>query len=174
MREFDVQVLLEEGRRWILYPGDKDEHGIRAEVIFEDCPYRFSVGQVSNDPAAVPPVYLGPDEATAREAAIAWTARVLHISPDEWHRIVASSMAADRKARRVTVKRDPATSEVTLLDGYGDVLTVLEEADAISLYQQIAQAFDFEFTPTCPVCTCRLDEDGCCPNECDEEEDEGR
>jgi hypothetical protein len=143
MREFDPQAILAEGRRWILYPGERDEHGVRAEVIFEDCPYRFPMGQVSNDPAGVPPVYLGPDKQTAREAAIAWTDRVLHIGPDEWHRIVASSIAAGQKARRVVAKRDPATSEVTLLDGYGDVLTVLEEKEAISLYQQIAQAFDF-------------------------------
>jgi hypothetical protein len=171
MSEFDAQKLLSEGRRWVLHPGDEDEHGVRGEVVFEDCPWRFQVGEVSNDPSAVPPVYLGPNEEVAREAAIAWTNRVLRISPDDWHRIVASSIAADCKARRVMAKRDPQTSEVTLLDGNGEVLIVLEEKDAIRLYQQIAQAFDFQFTPTCPHCTCPLDEDGNCPNECELEGD---
>lgn len=171
MKHYDIQELLAEGRHWVLHPGDKDDLGVRAEVVFEDCPCRFQVGEISNDPSAPPPVYLGPDDDSAREAAIAYAVQAQGLSREDWCLIIASSIRADCKIRQVLAKRDPQTSEVTLFDGNGDVVIVLEEQDAIRLYQQIAQGFRFDFTPTCPDCTCPL-EDGICPNECDLDEDE--
>jgi len=171
MNTYDAQELRAEGRRWVLHPGEQDEGGVRAEVVFEDCPCRFLVGQVSNDPAAPPPRYLGVDADSAREAAIAYAERVQGISRDEWLLIISSSMRAENKFRRVLAKRDPRTSEVIIFDGDGDILMVLEEKEAIRLYQQIAQGFGFEYSRTCPDCTCELENDGSCPSGCDIEDD---
>ena len=171
MKNYDIEKLLAEGRRWVVYPGEQDENGVRADIVFENCPLRFEVGCVSNDPSSLPPQYLGPDHTAAWEAAMTFAERVQGISREEWGIIILSSMGADCKARRVSAKRDPQTSEVTIFCGDGEVLITLEEEDAIRLYQQIAQAFELEFTETCQRCNLPL-EDGICPNECGTEDEE--
>jgi hypothetical protein len=83
--------------------------------------------------------------------------------------ILASSMRAQTKMRRVKVIRDPATSVAVILDGCGDSVLTLEEDEARRLYLQIAQAYRWGHDEFCGECGCVL-EGGTCPEGCGDED----
>lgn len=85
--------------------------------------------------------------------------------------ILASSMGAQNKMRRVKVIRDPATSVAVVLDGNGDPALRLEEDEARCLYLQIAQAYYWGHDEFCGECGCVL-EGGFCPERCQEEDEQ--
>ena len=163
--------LLAEGRRWVLYPG-QDENGVfRAEAVFEDHPFRFPLGAVSNDPDVPPPITFGTDRDEAEEAVLRWNAANHGITPKEYRMILASSMGAQNKMRRVKVIRDPDTSVAVVFDGYGEPALTLEEDEARRLYLQIAQAYRWGHDEFCEECGCVL-EDGLCPEGCEDEDEQ--
>ncbi len=163
--------LVAEGRRWVLHPM-RDEDGVfRAEVIFEDHPFRCPFGEVSSDPAAKRPIFLGTDPDVAEAWAERWNAEQHGISPEDYRLIVLSSMAAQAKMRRLVAKRDPSTSVVTLSTGFGDELVRLEEDEAKQLYVQLARAYFWAHDDFCPECGAVM-EDGSCPEDCMKSSDE--
>jgi len=166
--------LLAEGRRWVLYPA-QDENGVfRAEAVFENHSFRFPLGTVSNEPGVMPPISFGTDQDQAKEAAIRWNALNHGIPEEEYWLILASSIGAQNKMRRVKLKRDPHTSVAIIYDGYGDPVLTLEEEEARNLYQQIAKAYCWSHDEFCE-CGCVL-ENGYCPEGCgneDEQDEDG-
>lgn len=153
LRELTPLDLLAEGKRHVIRAGDFEPgKGFRAEVIFENHPYRFVTGEVSNLPTVKKPLYFqAKSQKAADKAAMAWCEANLGIGKRDYLAIIGSSMAAQNKARRVQVKKDPDTSEVWLRDGFGNELQ-LEEEHAIRLYQDIAIAYDLPFRASCPEC----------------------
>jgi len=166
IKDLTIDDLLAEGRRWILYPGERDTNGVRADVVFENHPNRFCVGQVSNDPALRPPLYLSGDD--PERTAIDWCVKHLdYINEEgEWHDIVASSIASQQKCRRVRVVRDPMTDECRLSDDYGNEFRLSGE-HAERLYQDLARAYSLPFRGSCERCGMMLGEDDEC-GWCDE------
>lgn len=160
-KDLTVDDLKAEGRRWILYPGTKDVNGIRADVVFENHPYRFAVGRLSNDPRIQPPIYLEGDD--PEQAAIDWCVRNLeYISVAlDWHMIVASSIGAQVNCRKVRVVRDPLTDECRLNDGFGNEMHLSGE-DAECLYQDLARAYFLPFRESCEHCDNLLNDDYQC------------
>jgi hypothetical protein len=168
VKDLTIDDLRSEGRRWVLYPGEKDANGVRADVVFEDHPYRFAVGRLSNDPSIRPPIYLGGDD--PEKTAIEWCVRNLDNIRDatDWQMVLASSIRAQVGCSRIRVVRNPDTDECRLSDGYGHELSLSGE-NAERLYQDLAQAYYLPFRESCPKCGHMLNEDDDCDC-CDEPE----
>jgi hypothetical protein len=168
VKDLTIDDLRAEGRRWVLYPGETDTNGVRADVVFEDHPYRFAVGLISNDPSIRPPIYLCGDD--PEKTAIEWCVRHLDDIRDQmdWHMVVASSIRAQVLCSKVHVGRDPDTDECRLCDGYGHELSLSGE-NAECLYQDLARAYHLPFRKSCPKCGHMFDEDDQC-EWCDEAE----
>jgi hypothetical protein len=172
VKDLSPADLLAEGRRFVLHVGEYDAgKGFRAEMVFEDHPYRFPTGEVSNLPSAKAPLYFHTDSTTiADQKAKEWCKSNLGIDDEEYLRVICSSIGAQTVAMRVQVKRDPGTSEVWLRDGYGNEMH-LEEEHAIRLYQDLATAYYLPFRENCPKCESLLnDHDEC--DSCQEEEED--
>src|SRR5262249_53186110 len=127
---------------------------------------RFPLGAVSDDPDVPPPLTFGTNRAEAEEAATRWNAATHGISPEGYRTILASSMRAQNKMRRVKVVRDPQASVAVILDGYGDSVLTLEEDEARRLYLQIAQAYRWGHDEFCVL------EGGTCTEGCQEEDEQ--
>lgn len=166
IKDLTIDDLKAEGRRWILYPGNRDVNGVRADVVFENHPYRFAVGRLSNDPAIQPPMYLGGDD--PEQTAIEWCVHNLDFiqGPEDWLTIMASSIGAQCQSRRIKVVRDPQTDECRLSDGYGNEMHLSGE-DAERLYQDLARAYFLLFRESCEQCDTLLNDDNLCDC-CDE------
>lgn len=166
IKDLTVDDLKAEGRRWILVPGEKDVNGVRADVVFEDHPYRFAIGRLSNNPTVQPPIYLEGDD--PEDSAIEWSVRHLDSvhSADDWHTIVASSIGAQVRCCQIRVVRDPQTDECRLSDGYGNEMQ-LSGGNAERLYQDLARAYFLPFRESCEKCDELLNDENMCDC-CDE------
>jgi len=172
--------LIAERRRCVLYPGNYEEgRGYRAQLVFEDHPYKFFAGEKSNlqRPDMPPPLYFPASEDTpeTRDAADAtakeWSKVHFGVSDSDYFTICLSSISAQNKAHCVTVKRDPDSDECWLADGYGNEMR-LEGENAIKLYQDLARAYYLPYRESCSECGyCLNDEDkcDCCGNGYDDE-----
>jgi hypothetical protein len=159
-KDLTVHDLTSEGRRWVYYPGEQDEFGVRAEMVFEDHPFRFLLGQRSNDPFTPAPRYLSGKD--PMQDAIERSLRTRQIeSSEDWHAIVASSIRAQVQYRRIQVTRDPASDECRLLDGYGNQMS-LSGSDAERLYQDLGKAYSLPYRESCSACGAMLNSDDEC------------
>lgn len=149
LKDITVRDLLDEGRRWVTVPGEQTDGGVRLDVVFEDHPYRFPMGQISNDPSVLPPVVIEVDDPHA------WCVQlcVEHGSIKnqfEYFRIIFSSINAQHRAMDVRVLSGPS-GEITLQDGRGNQM-VLDEENAFRLYQRIADAYGLPHQIYCNKC----------------------
>jgi len=161
IKDLTIDDLKADKRRWILYPGNRDVNGVRADVVFEDHPYRFAVGRLSNDPSIQPPMYF--DGNDPEQTAIEWCVQHLDFiqGPEDWHTIVTSSIGAQCQCRSINVVRDPQTDDCRLTDGYGNEMQISGE-DAERLYQNLARAYFLPFRGSCEQCGTLLNEDHQC------------
>jgi hypothetical protein len=151
-------------RKAVIIPGNLEADGIRADVVFEDWPWHYPIGQLEQPPdfPEAPPWYLSRNAEEAERQAIEFTER-LGISPEERLLIIVSSMRAQDLLRSVKVKRNPETDEATLYTGDGTELITLDAKDAARLYQQLAEGYGWAYSALCPECQVEL-ENGECPN----------
>jgi hypothetical protein len=162
-----VGNLMDEGRRYVLHVGEHYEgDGFRAAIVFEDYPFYFPTGELTNRPEAAPIIWWPTDdEDAAQEMAYTYSEQELGISRTEHRRIVTSSMAAYSKARRVTVKRNPDTDDVWLLNGFDQEMKV-DGDDAVTLYQDLAKLLELPYRKGCLECGLILNEEELC-EDCD-------
>lgn len=160
--------LIEEGRRWVILPGDYVEGmGYRVEVVFEDHPFRHAIGLITNLPGPLPNVTPffpadGPSDEARRAAdaeAKAWCLKHHGVDGAEYLAIISSSMKAFHEGIFVKVLGE-TPDRMTLQNGFGDEMHVDEEA-AIKLYQDLADALDLPCQRTCPECDGIMEGDEC-------------
>ncbi len=160
--------LINEGRRWVIAPGDYIEgKGFRVEIIFEDHPFRFLIGQITNMPRDLPAKmpYFTADadnddtQGAARAVAEEWCLNHNGIDQKAYLAIVSSSIKAYEQGKHVRVLGDDPDS-LTLQNGFGDEIKLDEEA-AIKLYQDLAYALDLPCQRTCPECEGIMEADEC-------------
>ena len=170
--------LLDEGRRWVIVPGDFiEDKGFRVEVIFETHPFRFPIGQITNMPRGVAdrlpyfPADGDTDDAqqASRELAEEWCHKTHGIDKKAYLAIVSSSIKAYEQGKRVKVLSDHP-DHLTLHNGFGDEIELDEEA-AIKLYQDLAEALDLPCQRNCPKCGGIMEGDVC--EECADGESSG-
>lgn len=164
-RHEDISVgdLLTEGRRFVLDVGEHHEgDGFRAIIVVEGFPGFFPSGELSNRLDAPPVLWWATDDKNEAQAmAYSHSEQILGLSRKEHEAIILSSIAAQQKAQRVQVKRDPDTGQVWLRNGYDQEIK-LEEDDAIDLYQDLARSMNLPFRENCSECEAILnDEDKC-------------
>jgi hypothetical protein len=158
-----LQEVIAGKRKAVIYPGELEAEGFRANVVFENWPWHYPMGALENPGfQEAPPIYLSRRFQEADRQATEFTAR-LGISPEERLLIIASSMRAQDLLRSVKVKRDPDTDEATLYTGDGTELVILDAKDAARLYQQLAEGYGWAYSELCPECQVEL-ENGECPN----------
>lgn len=158
-----VGDLLDEERRFVLEVGEYYEgEGYRAIIVFEDHPGYFPSGELTNRPDAAPVLWWPTDDRDeAKRMAYSHSEKVLGLTRREHQKIVLSSMGAQHKATKVTVRYDAGTGETLLRDGYGVEMELVEE-DAVALYQDLARAMELPFRKSCPECGRLLEEDNTC------------
>ena len=140
VKDITANELEAEGRRWVLYPGERDMNGVRGEMVFEDYPLRFTVGLVSNSPTTKPPIYLEGDD--PNEAAINWSLQNLDFieSEEDWHTIVNSSIHASILCRKIRVVLDTDSDGCRISNDYGDEMDLSYE-QVKQLYGDLARAY---------------------------------
>lgn len=149
IKDLTTDDLLAEGRRWVPYPGDQVQNGTRLQIVFENHPYRFCMGQISNDPSMQPPLIIESDD------PLAWCVQcaiddALVKDRLEYHLIVASSIGAQSSAMAIHVFcEDPDC--ITLQDGIGNSIH-LDEENAVRLYQRLAAITGMPHQVYCPIC----------------------
>ena len=158
LKDLTPAELMDEGRRWVIAPAEfMEERGFRIEAVFEDHPFRFSIGQITNRPALPQKLpYLPGDDNSqkAREAALLvaeeWCLKHQGIDTSAYRAIIASSIKAHEQCKYVKVLGENA-DHLTLLSGFGNEITLDEEA-ATKLYQDLADALDLPYQRNCPKC----------------------
>lgn len=162
--------LMDEQRRWVIAPGEFVEgKGYRVEVIFEDHPFRFHIGEVSNMPTDLPqemPYFPAAKksantEEAAQSVAEQWCLQKHCIDKKAYLNIESSSLKAYELGKRVRVLGDHP-DRLVIANGFGNEITLDEEA-AIRLYQDLADALDLPCQRDCPACGGIME-----GNECDE------
>ncbi len=169
VKDLTTTDLMDEGRRWIIAVGDYlPGEGYRVEAIFENHPFRFQIGDVSNMPSPVPffpAIEENKDRYdAAHEVAVQWSCKTHGIDKRTYHMIINSSIRAHHQAKRVWVVGE-CGDDLALVNGLGQEMDLGEEV-AIKLYQDLADVLDLACQRNCPVCGEILVEDGC--PECEE------
>ena len=167
IRDLTPADLVDEGRRWVNAPGEYFQgHGFRATAIFENHPFRYAIGEISNLPNELSRVsYIPADDDSmksrdlASETAMQWCMTTEGLSKLEYFSIVASSMQAHHQGKYVKVLGDDP-DHLTLQNGFGDEIKVDEEA-AYKLYQDLAKTLDLPYQRNCPKCGELADGDKC-------------
>jgi hypothetical protein len=167
VKDLTATDLLDEGRRWVIAPGDYIEgEGYRVEVIFEGYPFRIVIGQITNMPTDLPQMVYFPannnDDQAQRAAeylAEQWCLQRHGIDKMTYLDIVSSSMNAYDLGKRVRVLGDHP-DRLVIANGFGDEIKLDEEA-AIKLYQDLADALDLPCQRTCPKCGGIMEGDEC-------------
>ncbi len=162
IKDLTTVDLLAEGRRWVPYPGEKLEDVTRLQIVFEKHPFRFCVGQISNDPSTLPPLVIESDDPHAW--CVLWSIdNELVKDTLEYHLIVASSIGAQSSAMAIHVFcEDPDC--ITLQDGIGNSIQI-DEDSATKLYQRLGQIMDLPHQVYCPHCDDPLMNYETCPCE---------
>lgn len=165
--------LMGEGRRWVIAPGDYIEgKGFRVDVVFENHPFHFPVGQITNLPDAglreIPYLPAEADTEEAREAsrrfAEEWSEKVNGINQKAYLAVISSSIKAYEQGKRVKVLGDDL-DHLIIQNGFGDEIELDEEA-AIKLYQDLAATLDLPCQRNCPTCGMILEGQHC--EDCDD------
>ena len=167
LKDLEPADLMDEGRRWVIAPADfMEERGFRIEVVFENHPFKFWIGRISNRPALpqkLPYLPAEDDSEKAREAALLvaeeWCLKNHGIDKSAYWAIMASSMKAHEQCKYVKVLGDDA-DRLTLQSGFGEEIKLDEEA-AIKLYQDLADALDLPCLKNCPTCGEIMEGDDC-------------
>lgn len=149
IKDLTVEDLIAEGRPWVVMPGERTAVGTRVLVVFKDHPYRYPIGQISNDPNLMPPLIVVDDDPEA--SCIQLSIEQGNVKDKmEYLQIVMSSMGARHKAMRVRVLLNYPDS-FTLSNGYGDTMT-MDEENATTLYEGLAEALGLPHQIHCRDC----------------------
>lgn len=148
LKDLTINDLLAEGRRWVPLPGDSIDGGFRLEVVFQDHPFRFVLGMLSNDPSLPPPLIVSTDD--PRAWCVKWAIdNTIVKNAMDYLSVVASSMEAQRRAMHIRIAADEDI--FVLSDGYGNEIRV-EEENAMRLYQDLAARLGMPHQINCPQC----------------------
>jgi hypothetical protein len=171
-KDLTTADLIDEKRRWIIAPGDYVKgKGYRVEAIFENHPFTFEIGKVTNLPTNrlghLPYFPAKADTKAARKAASdraeQWSLKNNGIDQKAYCDILMSWMKAYNLGKIVKVMGDHL-DRIVLQNGFGDEIRLDEEA-ATELYQDLATVLDLPCQRNCPKCDGIMDDDAC--EECD-------
>lgn len=162
IKDYSVEDLLGEGRRWVVYPGRPLRNGVGVLAVFENHPIKISIGQVSNlPPVPSPPAIITADD--PNKWCRQWSIKHgLVMDESDYLTVIGSSIGAHHRCRQVRVIRQSDTGEVLLQDGYGGEMHLDEEC-ALQLYRGLAEAYDLPFLRQCLDCKELSMSDVTCP-----------